>query len=352
MNRADLIGKTTPGGWTIVGLRERGSRHTGGRHSYGYIATNVAGESAFVKALDMRLAAGKDDDIQKALKDLATRIDCFRYEWNLAEQCNGAGLSGVIRALEEGAFELEDEDNPVPFLVFELADCDLREQADREKRFDLAFRLRVLHKSAVGLSQLHGIKIALQDMKPSNIVVFQDHNSKIADLGSAHHREILRPGDASDVAADRAYAPLEQLYGAVGTGWESRRLVADLYLLGSIAAFLVTGIGMTQHIKMQLAHEHLWTNFNDDYDQVLPYLREAMEAALDEIRDEADPEIADEIVRHIGHLCDPDPALRGHPRNLQGAGGRCGLERFVSRFDYLATRAELGIVQGVRRERI
>jgi len=352
MDRAALIGKTTPGGWTIVSFRERGSRHTGGRHSYGYIATNDLGENAFVKALDMRLGAGKDDDIQMALKDLATRIDCFRYEWNLAEQCNGAGLSGVIRALEEGAFELEGEDNPVPFLVFELADCDLREQADREKRFDLAFRLRVLHKSAVGLSQLHGIRIALQDMKPSNIVVFENNSSKIADLGSAHHREIVRPGDSAHVAADRAYAPLEQLYGAVGNGWESRRLVADLYLLGSIAAFLVTGIGMTQHIKMQLGHEQLWTNFNDDYEQVLPYLREAMEAALDDIGDEADPEIADEIVRLIGYLCDPDPALRGHPRNVEGAGGHCGLERFVSRFDVMATRAEMAVARGARRERV
>lgn len=352
MNRVALIGKTTPGGWTIVSIRERGSRHTGGRHSLGYIATNDRGEHAFVKALDMRLGAGKDDDIQKALKDLTVRIECFRYEWNLAEQCKGAGLSGVIRALEEGAFELDGEDNPVPFLVFELADCDLREQSDREKRFDLAFRLRILHKSAVGLSQLHGIRIALQDMKPSNIVVFDDRSSKIADLGSAHHRDVVRPGDAADIAADRAYAPLEQLYGAVGNGWESRRLVADLYLLGSIAAFLVTGIGMTQHIKMQLGHEHLWTNFADDYDQVLPFLREAMEAALDEIREEADPEIADEIVRLISYLCDPDPALRGHPRNLEGAGGHCGLERFVSRFDVLATRAEMAVAPGARHERI
>lgn len=352
MDRLALIGKTTPGGWTIESVRERGSRHTGGRHSLGYIATNERGEHAFVKALDMRLGAGRDDDIQMALKDLAVRIECFRYEWNLAEQCNGAGLSGVIRALEEGAFDIAGEENPVPFLVFELADCDLREQSDREKRFDLAFRLRVLHKSAVGLSQLHGIRIALQDMKPSNIVVFEDQRTKIADLGSAHHREIARPGDSTDIAADRAYAPPEQLYGAVGSGWESRRLVADLYLLGSIAAILVTGIGMTQHIKMQLGHEHLWTSFGDDYEQVLPYLRTAMEAALDEIRDEADPEIADEIVRLIGYLCDPDPAMRGHPRNLEGSGERCTLERFVSRFDVMATRAEMAVASGAWRERI
>ena len=352
MERSALIGRTTPGGWTIVGVRERSAGQTGGRHSLGYVAENANGERAFVKALDMRLGAGKDDDIQKALRELTTRFECFQYEWDLAERCNGASLSGVVRALEEGAFEIEGEDNPVPYLVFELADCDLREQADREKRFDLAFRLRVLHKTAVGLSQLHGIRIALQDMKPSNIVVFNDQETKISDLGSAHHRDIERPGAAPDVAADKAYAPPEQLYGAVGSGWESRRLVADLYLLGSIAAFLATGIGMTQHIKLQIAHEHLWGIFNDDYAQVLPYWREAMEAALEDIRVEADPDIADEIVLLIGYLCEPDPKLRGHPRNLDGAGGRCGLERFVSRFNVMATHAELRVRSGGRRERI
>lgn len=352
MNREALIGRQTPGGWTLIGVREPGARHTGGRHSLGYVAENEKGERAFVKALDMRLGAGQDDDIQKALQDIAVRIDRFRYEWNLAEQCTGAGLSGVIRALEEGAFEVEGQDNLVPYLVFELADCDLREQSDREKRFDLAFRLRVLHKATVGLAQLHGIRIALQDMKPENIVVFDDEQTKLADLGSAHHRDLGRPGTDDDVAADRAYAPLEQLYGAVGNGWESRRLVADLYLLGSIAAFLVTGIGMTQHVKMQLSHEHWWSNFNDDYEQVLPYLREAMEAALEEIRIEADPEIADEMVTLIGYLCDPDPKQRGYPGQRYGAGGRCGLERFISRFNVMASHAEMAVPAGAIRERL
>lgn len=86
MDKSTLVGKTTPGGWTIVSVRELGSRHTGGRHSLGYIAENYEGEHAFVKVLDISLGAGKDDDIQKALQDLAVRIDCFRYEWNLAEQ--------------------------------------------------------------------------------------------------------------------------------------------------------------------------------------------------------------------------------------------------------------------------
>ena len=341
MDKSKLIGQTTPGGWEIVSTREPSEQHTGSCHSLGYVATNQSGAHAFVKVLDIRLGLiSKDTDIKKALETLTVRIDRFRYEWDLAQRCNDAGLSGVIRALEHGAFEIEGEDNPVPYLVFELAKRDLREQLDLERRFDLAFRMRVLHKTAVGLSQLHGIRIALQDMKPSNIVVFDDRASKIADLGSAHHRDLVRPGENTDVAADITYAPPEQLYGAVANGWEARRLAADLYLLGSIATFLITGVGMTQLIKTHLRNEHWWSNFNDDYAQVMPYLRDAIDAALDDVKTEAEPEIAREMVLLIDYLCDPDPNARGHPRNLDGAGTRCGLERFVSRFDVIATRAE------------
>ena len=340
MERDKLVGLTTPRGWKLLNAREPSGRHTGGCHSWGYVAANDDGDFAFVKALDMRLGLEKDGDLQAALKAHSTRVDQFRYEWDLAERCTSARLSGVVQALEEGYFEVEGEQNPVPFLVFELAEGDLREQSDLERRFDLAFRLQVLHKTAVGLAQLHGIRIALQDMKPSNIIVFRDHVTKIADLGNAHHREITRPGVDEQIAADKYYAPPEQLYGAVRSGWETRRLAADLYLLGSIAVFLTTGVGMTQSLKTQLRDEHWWTNFGDEYEQVVPYLREAMDAVLEEVRAESEEEIAAEMVELIGYLCDPDPDERGHPKNIAGAGGRCGLERFVSRFDRMASYAE------------
>ena len=115
MDKSILIGRVTPGGWTIVSVREPGARHSGGCHSLGYVATNAAGEYAFVKALDMRLRLKEDADLQAALETLSVRIERFTYEWGLAQQCNGAGLSGVIRALEQGAFTVEGEDNPVPY---------------------------------------------------------------------------------------------------------------------------------------------------------------------------------------------------------------------------------------------
>jgi serine/threonine protein kinase len=67
--------------------------------------------------------------------------------------------------------------NPATYLPFELATGDLREQVDLSRRFDLAYRLRVLHNSAKGLSQLHNSHIAHQDLKPSNVVTF-DRTSK------------------------------------------------------------------------------------------------------------------------------------------------------------------------------
>ncbi|MFT5503532.1 MAG: hypothetical protein ACI845_002430 [Gammaproteobacteria bacterium] len=170
-------------------------------------------------------------------------------------------------------------------------------------------------------------------------------------MGNAHHRDLGRPGEDTDIAADKAYAPLEQLYRAVPEGWDTRRLAADLYLLGSIATFLITGVGMTQLIKLHLGNEHWWSNFYDDYEQVKPYLREAIDAALEEIKEAAEPEIAEEITTLIGFLCNPDPYARGHPRNLDSAGARCGLERFISRFKVLATRAEYNLKSRGSRER-
>jgi serine/threonine protein kinase len=43
---------------------------------------------------------------------------------------------------------------------------------DLARRFDLAYRMRVLHNTAKGLNQLHVSQIAHQDIKPSNVVTF------------------------------------------------------------------------------------------------------------------------------------------------------------------------------------
>jgi serine/threonine protein kinase len=124
-------------------------------------------------------------------------------------------MSAVVRAIAFGQLDVAEGANPAYYLLFELAQGDLREQVDLERRFDLAYRLRVLHNTAKGLSQLHFSQIAHQDLKPSNIVTFERSSmhardtTKIADFGHAHDRKVPRPGTDRLIAGDPTWAPPE-----------------------------------------------------------------------------------------------------------------------------------------------
>ncbi len=59
---------------------------------------------------------------------------------------------------------------PVQYSIFEMADCDTPTYMDVSVKLDLAWTVRMLHQAAVGLQQLHGIGIAPQDLKPSNVL--------------------------------------------------------------------------------------------------------------------------------------------------------------------------------------
>ena len=64
-------------------------------------------------------------------------------------------MSGIVRPIGFGSLNLDTLQNPVWYLILELADSDLRKQTDLHERFDLAFQIRVLHRTAKGLKQLH-----------------------------------------------------------------------------------------------------------------------------------------------------------------------------------------------------
>ena len=74
---------------------------------------------------------------------------------------------------------------------------------------------RSLHHIAVGLQQIHGQGIAHQDLKPSNVLVFNGNNSKIGDFGRSAYKGHIPPHENNNVAGDLTYAPPELLYGYV-----------------------------------------------------------------------------------------------------------------------------------------
>jgi eukaryotic-like serine/threonine-protein kinase len=339
---ANLLGHTLPSGWRVVEEADRDPTATGANFSVGYIVEDPSGQRAFLKALDFSRALRSPDPVA-ALRWLTT---AYEYERDLLARVRGERLNRVAVALEDGQYDV-DPSSPlgsVPYLIFELADGDVRKQLARFKSFDAAWGLRCLHHVAVGMNQLHSRNIAHQDLKPSNVLFFDDDlGSKVADLGCAAAKGATAPTDVREVAGDPEYAPPEFLYGQVPTEWEERHLSCDLYLFGSLFVFILTGVNMTGLLLSYLDRVQWPGSWKGRFVDVLPFLLHAFSRALADLEAKLPVESRNELMSALRELCTPDPARRGHPRNLRGA-NRYSLERYVALLDRLATHAERSIV--------
>lgn len=331
-----LEGKVLDGGWVVGKMMETSPGTTGSHFSSGYLVESQDGRKAFLKALDYSKAL-RSADPARALQSLT---EAFNLERDMLEMCKDKRLDRVVRSIASGITKVDGMyGGVVQYLIFELADRDVRKHLDTSMRFDLAWALRSLHHMATGLLQLHRIGIAHQDLKPSNVLIF-DKTSKVSDLGSATHLTFV-PTEDIPIPGDDSYAPPELLYKYRHPDWNVRRFGCDAYLLGSMAVFFFTRMSMTSLIMGELHEQHKWYNWTGVYKQVLPYVREAFGAALQNIASHLPPTFSVEMVEIIKQLCEPDPDLRGHP--IGRTRGPLTLERYVSRFNVLASKAERGI---------
>ena len=251
----------------------------------------------------------------------------------------------MITALADGTVRLSDGPlATVQYLVFELAECDVRSYLSFAERLETAWTLRTLHQLAVGLEQLHRIQIAHQDLKPSNVLLFDRALAKIADLGCASLKGAAGPRDQLMCAGDRTYAPPELLYGGGVSDWTTRRFGCDAYLLGSMAVFFFTGLSMTAIVQSRLPEAQRWFNWSGSFEEVLPYLTHAHHEVNQQIKKEMPSSISGELTRIVEQLCEPNPDLRGHPLGRRPHGNKYSLERYVSWFNLLARKAELSLL--------
>ena len=337
-----LTGKKLANGWTVVEEISRSKSATGGHFSTSYIVQSKTGTLAFLKAMDYEQAL-KAPDPARALQAMTA---AFNFERDMHEKCRGKKLARVVTILDSGTVEPTNGEpgEVVQYLIFELADGDVRSFVDIGRAFETAWALRTIHQAAAALNQLHSINIAHQDIKPSNVLVFDKKRSKVADLGRASSRTDISPHDEIDIAGDQSYAPPEFLYGDIPTGWESRRLGCDMYLLGSLVVFFSTsGFSMTHLLLANLSTEHHHKNWRGTYREVLPYLVRGFFQVIRDIRNNVQQEHADKITECVKQLCHPDPGLRGHPRNMLSLVNQYSLERYVSIFGNLASRAEYSL---------
>lgn len=335
-----LVGLALDGDWTVTRRLELRHLTTGGHFSESYIVQDPNGREAFLKALDFSGALKADDPVL-ALKALA---DSFIFERNLLERCSTRRLDRVVTAITGGTVRLsEAPDGVVQYLIFELADSDLRVFAMQSASFDLAWIMRSLHHVATGIRQLHSNDIAHQDLKPSNVLIFDSSVSKVADLGRAASKGEVPPHDGLNVPGDYAYAPPELLYGYIDPDWNRRRLGCDIYLLGSLVVFCLAGVGVTQLVQSELRPEHQWREWKGTYSDVLPYIREAFERLTAEVGRQIPEQVRGDILSILRELCDPDPHVRGDRQGLGNVATQYRLDRYVTRFDLLARRAEISL---------
>ena len=344
-----LAGRTLTNGWKVTQRVTHAAGETGGHFSTGYLVQSPSGKRHFLKAIDFKVAM-RAPDPARALQALT---EAFNLERDILNLSKSKRMSHVVTVIEDGTENVSIPGTPpagppqtVQYLIFELAHESLRHMVTVSKRLPMSQALSALHNIANGLRQLHGAQVAHQDMKPSNALRFPDGLFKVCDVGRASMKGRAAPHDGLHVAGERTYAPPELLYGQVDPDFVVRRLGCDAYLLGSLAGFLITGLPMTAMIIDELDPAARPTTWTGSYAGALGQVRAAYARAIDRVANEipADAPYRDDLLVCIRQLCDPDPALRGHPLTramLAGVGNVYDLERYVSIFDRLSYEAKI-----------
>lgn len=341
-----LVGLDLDGGWHVDELIKPHPEGTGGYSSVSYRVSNK-GKEAFLKALDFS-AALQDEDPARVMYDLTS---AYEFERNLLRQCKDKRLRRVVTPLADGTAKagavfgvLEN----VPYLIFEMATGDIRSEMAGWAKFDLAWALRSLHHSAVGLQELHLMHIAHQDVKPSNVLVFPVEGSKLTDLGSASQAGNPSLSDRKAVAGDISYLTPEQWYGWSQSPEFSNRYLVDLYRLGSLMFFFLVECSATDAIQLKLSIRHGRKFTRSDFRSDLTYIQHAFEETLYDLRisvERVAGKLTDEIVMIAEQLCEPDPGYRGDPQARAAVyRPQHDMQPYVSRFDRLARKAELRMI--------
>lgn len=343
-----LTGRVISDKWIIEEMLPKKEGDTGGFFSVGYKCRSIDGTKAFFKAIDLYKLFEKTDDFIRELNITTQEIQCER---DLLTECKK--MDKVVTSIEYGDITNDAEGSrliyPIPFIVFELANSTARRELFSGEPQKISWSLKVLHQAAVGIFQMHGKMISHQDIKLSNILVFDKKIAKISDLGrsvqqgrSVPHGDIRWPGDNS-------YIPPEIAYGYLDPEFNVRRIAADMYLLGSNAACIFTKANLNAMLYDELPRQFWPSIFQGEYtgsfSEALPHLIDAFERVLNRITKSipTDAPYKDEIINIIREWSWPDPHGRGHPitRSIIGKNGNVySLERYLGKLDQLARTAE------------
>ncbi len=322
-------------GWKVIEKIEKEKNATGSFFSVAY-KVKKDDEICFLKAFDFAKFFNPDFPGRSIVDYMKEMIDAFKYEKDISNICKNNRLSKVAVVREAGEEEVLGYTIPVvPYLIFDMADGDVRKLIKFNNELDYAWKLKSLHDIAVGVRQLHSIDISHQDIKPSNILMFGD-NSKIGDLGRAVAKLLDAPHKKLPFSGDFTYAPPEILYGYYEQDWSKRVRSIDSYLLGSMVVFYFSGISMSALLSNHIPTNLRWDKFRGSFEEVKTYLVEAFFNAINEFKDTLQNELLkNELINIVEQLCYPLPERRGHPKDIKSIGSSYNLERYISKFELL-----------------
>jgi serine/threonine protein kinase len=323
-----LIGRELSEGWTITAPHE--TQRDAVSACRAYTARNVDGRDAFVKVLDPR-ANGSLEEAQQQLEQ-------FIHERHVTDVCASRNMRRVVRGIASGTIKTDPPFSmTIHYLVLEWGPHDVRSFLHPDEQVHLATTLRWLHHTATAIGELHYSEIVHQDIRPANVVVMPNKSAKVAGLGHSHSHKAPRAD--STATRDRTYLAPESLYGGRPMSLDDR-LAADLYAFGSLCFFLIAGVSLNAEVARRLDPMHHWLNWRGTFPEALPYVTAAFDDVLAGVSADLTWEKSGRLMATIRQLCHPDPGVRGHPANIQGAGARYGMERYISLFDMLASRVE------------
>lgn len=351
-NVAQNLEGRTIGVWKVLKKVEH-EASTGGNFSVGYNVVSDSGVQGFLKAIDFSKEMPSPDRMQ-------VLINSYIFERNLLNTCLDRHMRYVVRIVDHGVFRFPPEDVPnnmyapypdVYYMVMEQAEGSVRGVIDLSQSFDYAWALRSLHNVAVGLEEMHQAQIAHQDIKPSNVLLFNGQKiSKVTDLGRSSTIGISAEHDEYFCAGDRTYSPFEQIYGFVNEDWRVRRFSCDMYMFGNLIAVYFNNVSMTIAVLNTLSQDFKVEELQGTYLEILPRLEFSFEKCLNHFNESIDSELRTELIKMVSQLCHPDIKKRGDLLNSNSPdkSQQYSLRRYISRLDYLTKKWEYKFRQVIR----
>jgi serine/threonine protein kinase len=329
-----LIGKQL-GNWKVTEKRMKDASDNSGFFSTCYTVEGSDGGKAFLKAYNYQYAFQARTGSADVLRFMTEN---YTYERDLLKFCNEMGMKRVVTAVDSGEYYEENETLSVPYLIFEIAHGSLK-TIDYLEHPDLEWKLKAFHGALVGLSQLHSKKVVHQDIKPSNILVFGEDYSKISDLGSATQKDKCSNWDKPHHVGDMRYAPIELLYSYCSMDWNARKYGADLYMMGGILAFMLSGVNILAAILSKLPISLRPDKYTGSWQDIVPVLIDANYQALADLKQDIPPEIADEMMDVLNELLNPIPEDRGNHPQVRERVGQYSLIRYIAKIDRMSKTA-------------